>query len=276
MKTRFKPVALTFHGSSFKVTHPKQFGLLNIPLPTSALEQVLEFSWKMTFGKQGQHRAYRTGGSEIRTDLMVFRDVYRGKLGEVAFYYYCQQRPRVQQLSHIDFSCSGKGIWDCADFIVNDEHHISIKTTKDFGNLLYLEAKDWEIDLLQHKAIYKPNQHDQSKNRGIYDYFFLCRVKSNIDAIIHQISQEPQPATLDDLKLKLFRILKLQKPKLDIAGYISNSDLYQVLQQETFLLQAGTFVGKSAKPQDAENYYVQSGCMRPLMPWGSRPIQRSA
>ena len=276
MKMRFKPVALNFYGGSFKVTHPKKFGLLNIPLPSATLEQVLEFSWNMTFGQKGQHRAHRTGGSEIRSDLMVFRDVYRGKLGEVAFYYYCQQRHGVQQLSEIDFSCSATGIWDCADFIVNDKHHISIKTTKDFGNLMYLEAKDWDIDSHQQKAVYKPNQHDPNKNHGIYDYFFLCRVKSNIDAIIHQISQQPTPTALEDLKLKLFRILKQQKPQLDIAGYISNRDLLQVMQQARFLLPAGTFVGKSAKPQDAENYYIQSGCMRPLRPWGYRPVQRSA
>lgn len=276
MKTIFKPVALTPYGRCFKVNHPKPFGHLNVPVDAFALHEVLDFSWKMTFGKQGQHRTYRKGGSEIRSDLMVFRDVYRGKLGEVAFYNYCQQRPRVQQLSNIDFSCSATGIWDRADFIVNNEHHISIKTTKDFGNLLLLEAKDWGIDLDHQKAVYKPNQYDDHKNKGVYDYFFLCRVRSVIDAIIHQLSQEQQAISFRDLKQKLFQPLKQQKPRLDIAGYISNNDLFHILQQETFLLQAGTYVGKSAKQQDAENYYVQSGCMRQLMPWGFRPVQRSA
>lgn len=222
------------------------------------LEQAFLFSWNMTFGATGEHRSSRSGGQIIRNNLQKFFDVFLGKLGEVAFFNISKKRKMVNKITDIDYECYGLGKWDSSDFVINDQHHIAIKTTKHFGNLLLLEKKDWIIR--DGKAIYLPNQNSESK--GIYDFLFFSRVKTNIHDLIKQINFS-KDIDISDLKNIFFnQILGKVSVDLEVVGYVKNINLVKMIEEEYILPQNSILNGKTK--MDATNYYLQSGFFREI------------
>lgn len=215
--------------------------------------RVLEFSWSMTFGATGEHRSFRSGGQYMRSDLETFIDVFIGKLGEVAFFNMCLQRPCVKHITEVDYACYGKGQWDSADFIINQQYHIAIKTTKHFGHLLLLEQKDWSTTAGQ--AIYLPNQHAQSK--GKYDFLFFSRVKTNIKALFKNVHLQKQSITVNDKTAILSQLRVKLLIALEVVGYVDNATLAYIIDEKYILPQNATLNGKTR--MDASNYYLQSG-----------------
>lgn len=222
------------------------------------LEQAFLFSWNMTFGAEGEHRSFRSGGQLIRNDLQKFCDVFIGKLGEVAFFNIFKKRKLVDQITNIDYECYGLGKWDSSDFIINNQYHIAVKTTKHFGNLLLLEEKDWTV--ANGRAIYLPNQKAESK--GIYDFLFFSRVKTNI----HMLLKDPdfsKTTEINDLKNIFFnQIIHTISVDLEVVGYVLNTDLVRIIEEEYILPQNSTLNKRTR--MDASNYYLQSGFFKKI------------
>ena len=116
------------------------------------------------------------------------------------------------------------GVWDTFDFQILNKH-LSVKSTKHFGNLILLETKDWSED-----GEYLPNI---DKDNYIYDFHILVRTKANND-----------------------------KWEYDIPGFITNQDLKEVIKQKLILPKTSLLNGKVR--MDAENYYIQSGDLRKI------------
>ena len=224
----------------------------------SDLSQAFLFSWQMTFGRKGEHRSTRSGGQLARDHVRKFCDIFLGKLGEVAFFNLCQQRNKSQTISPIDYECYTLGKWDSADFIINDQYHIAIKTTKHFGNLLLLEYKDWCVQ--QNQAIYLPNVDAESK--GKYDYLFFSRVKTNLSELLKNISFSHEQS-IDDIHTLFFNhIFHKVNVALEVVGYISNQDLVTLMKDDYILPQHAILNGNTV--MDAKNYYLQSGFFKPF------------
>ena len=119
----------------------------------------------MTFGKEGEHRKYRSGGSNVRRNGEVFCDTFQGKLAE--YYVY-------QSLANMKINCPEPGIetwnlgkWDDEDFLVNQKL-VNVKSMAYFSNLLLLETSDWDKT-----GLYIPN-------KKFYDYFVVVRMRPDI------------------------------------------------------------------------------------------------
>lgn len=171
-------------------------------------------------------------------------------MGEVAFYRWCKNRGK-SEISEIDFDCFDLGKWDSSDFILtkknNNKLKVAVKTTKDFGNLLLLEVKDWQVIKTEtkHEAIYIPNKDKDC--RGFYDYIVLCRVKTNL-----QIN--PQSLTEDSLEV----MAKSLEVKLQVVGMIENKELAEIINSGKYKIYQGDTLNQSTI-MDADNYYIQSG-----------------
>lgn len=167
-------------------------------------------------------------------------------MGEVAFYRWCKNRGK-SEISEIDFDCFDLGKWDSSDFILTDNNNekikVAVKTTKDFGNLLLLEVKDWCVK--ENKAIYIPNQ--DKDGRGFYNYIVLCRVKTNLKI-------NPQSLTEDSLEI----MAKSLEVKLQVVGMIGNKELVEIINSGKYKIYQGDTLNKSTI-MDADNYYIQSG-----------------
>ena len=103
---------------------------------------MLEFAHAMTFGKSGEHRKYRSGGSHLRKNGKIFCDTFQGKLAE----FFVNK-----ELTRMSINCpkpsieeQGLGVWDDEDFSIKNTL-INVKSMAFFSNLLLLETKDWDI-----------------------------------------------------------------------------------------------------------------------------------
>jgi hypothetical protein len=250
---------LTESNNNYEVNSKVPFGHgTKAEFSTHDLEKAFLFSWNMTFGAIGEHRSHRSGGQLIRNNLQKFCDVFIGKLGEVAFFNLSKKRKKVHKITEVDYECYQLGKWDSSDFIINYQYHIAIKTTKHYGNLLLLEEKDWIVR--DGKAIYLPNQNSESK--GIYDFLFFSRVKTDIHDLIKQ-EDFSKDIDINDLKSYFFnQIMKAVSVSLEVVGYISNEDLVKIIEEDYTLPQNSILNGRTK--MDASNYYIQSGFFRKI------------
>ena len=125
------------------INKKKDFNPIGLIDPSS-VKEAFDFSMDMTFNEKGEHRAYRSGGRQIReTHGKQFPDVFQGKLGEFGVYQYLKKY--YERLSKPDLETYKKGIWETADFDINGKI-TQVKSTKFFGNLLLLETKNYHKD----------------------------------------------------------------------------------------------------------------------------------
>lgn len=228
-------------------------GFMVIPTYENIIN-IVNFGWNMTFGQRGEHRHQRSGGTIERENLAIFKDVINGKFGELAFYKYCEGQ--VSNITTIDLECYGLGKWDRSDFEVTFNSHtysIAIKTTKFFGNLLLLETKDWQIK--EGKSCYIPNGAN-----GFYDFIVFCRVQSNLEQIVQEVEKNGNDSS--DLVQQILGKLTV---KTEVVGHINNYDLVSAITNEHRINKGDYLVGsKQDTKMDADNYYIQSGCMRKM------------
>jgi hypothetical protein len=105
-------------------------------------------------------RENRSGGTYVRSIDQISQDTMRGKVAEVAIKNFLEKNPLNVNNLELDFGVYGRGTWDDADIIINN-NKISIKSAKWFSKWLLLETKD--ID------------------RGdIYDYYILVLVNRDL------------------------------------------------------------------------------------------------
>ncbi|MDA9564568.1 hypothetical protein N9S02_01305 [Alphaproteobacteria bacterium] len=192
----------------------------------------------MTFGKIGEHRNYRSGGTHYRKNGEIFCDTFQGKLAEFFFF---------DLLTKLEVNCPKpeterwhKGKWDDQDFIINNKV-ISIKSMASFSNLLLLETKDWDLE-----GIYIPNQKK-------YDLFVVVRIKPDVKSVFK--SKRILYSNILDKK-DIEDTIKEIKFEADIPGFVTHRQLVWAIKEKHILPQGAMLNGR--KKMDAENYYILS------------------
>lgn len=81
-----------------------------------------------------------------RADWEIFRDDFRGKLGEVALKnYIIRNIPNATFTGEIDYDVTPRGQWDITDLIVNDRY-INVKSIRGGSRFLLIETKRYNAD----------------------------------------------------------------------------------------------------------------------------------
>lgn len=238
--------------NNYFITSRKNFNKIGLFKPET-IQKVFDFAYDMTYG-EGEHRNYRSGGSERRKKGKQFINTFQGKLSELAVFnqFHQNNREAYNKLSDPDFDVYELGKWD--DFDITLENiKFSIKSTKFYGNLLLLETKDWN-----ESGEYLPNKNIDTNCS--YDYFVLVRIKPDGEKIM---TSHNLLASNEDLKKDfLFSVISSEAWEYDIAGYITHKDLTQIIKDKFILPKSSMLNGKIK--MDAENFYVQSGDMKDL------------
>lgn len=214
------------------------------------IEKAFDFAYGMTFGADGYHRSYRTGGIKRRHNRQIFADTFQGKLGEFALYSTLQESGI--DVEKPDVSMYGKGLWDHSDLNYN-HFKISIKSTKSFGQLMLLEAADWTAD-----ALYIPNI---GTGNEIYDFFVLVRIEQfATDFIKHGQTYES-----NEVKARLKQTFLQQNFTYDIPGCMSRKTLIALIEKG-YIVKQGDYINKYSHGNrlDANNYYIQAGNLFPI------------
>ena len=223
-------------GHNFSIPKTKKF--IPTQIERNYVNETLDFAYAMTFGKDGEHRKYRSGGSHTRKNGEVFCDTFQGKLAEYFVY---------QELISIGVGCPkpdiekwGLGRWDDEDFSINDKL-INVKSMAFFSNLLLLETKDWD-----ETGKYIPNNKS-------YDYFFVVRIKPELKKEFRNQGM----LNSDDISFERIKsIFEKHSFFADIPGYVTNSFLKEKIQEKQ-ILPKGSMLNERIK-MDAENFYILS------------------
>ena len=104
-----------------------------------------------------------------REDWEIFRDDFRGKLGEVALRKHIEANiPTARISTDIDYSVTPRGQWDITDLVVNGKY-ISVKSINGNSHFLMIEQKRYNSDGTHR---YKNNDGSDIK----VDFYVLVRV----------------------------------------------------------------------------------------------------
>ena len=223
-------------GHNFSIPTTKKF--IPTQIERNYVNETLDFAYDMTFGKDGEHRKYRSGGSHTRKNGEVFCDTFQGKLAEYFVY---------QELISIGVDCPkpdiekwGLGKWDEEDFSINNKL-INVKSMAFFSNLLLLETKDWD-----ETGKYIPNNKS-------YDYFFVVRIKPELKKEF----RNQRMLYSDDISFERIKsVFEKQSFFADIPGYVTNSFLKEKIQEKQILPKGSILNGRIK--MDAENFYILS------------------
>jgi len=224
------------NGHDFFIPMNKRFNPTEIE--KDYVNQTLYFAYDMTFGKEGEHRKYRSGGTHRRKNGEIFCDTFQGKLAE---YFVYQKMIDMQINCHEpDTERWELGTWDDADFSINHKL-ISVKSMAFFSNLLLLETKDWD-----EKGTYIPNNKS-------YDYFVVVRVKPELKK---EFRMQRMLYSNDISMSKIKSVLEKLKFLADIPGYVTKTFLKEKIQEKQILPKGAMLNGRIE--MDAENYYIVS------------------
>lgn len=178
----------------------------------------------MTFSKSEVFKCYQFAQDMIgnhnpnmimeRRDWEIFRDDFRGKLGEVALKKTIQsQFPNLNITTDIDYSVTPQGQWDITDLVICDRY-INVKSIKGKSRFLLVEKKRYNDD-------------------GTYCYTNADNQPVQVDAyILVRVSIEPEITWLD-MKYKNVEELKNPKPNCtriitaEILGGITHTDFWE-------------------------------------------------
>lgn len=237
---------LDANNNSFYLTDKTSFRRDGI-LKSATIEKVFDFAYDMAFTAKGQHRSNRSGGSYNRKNGEIFANTFQGKIAECAA---CNYFYKFDTTVYPDFSTHSLGVWDSVDLTVLQKE-IAVKSTKHFGQLLLLETKDWNS-----KGQYIPNIDNGTST---YDAIFLIRMKPSCEDIL----KTRRLLYSDAINREMLKDIVLsQEWEYNFVGYITNDDLMYIINNQYVLPKGALLNGKT--PMDAENYYVQSGCMRKI------------
>lgn len=209
------------------------------------IKEAFEFSYLMTFGKSGEHRNYRTGGTHRRRNGEIFANTFQGKLCEFAIY---QELNEKHEINKPDLSVYELGKWDSWDFQI-DGKNVSIKSTKSFGQLLLLETKDWTST-----GGYIPNGNET------YHFTFLVRLKNDPESIMRQ-NRVYFSDYLD--RTVLWQLFEKNDWAYDVPRYITHEELVFLINNG-YVIQKGDLLNGKTR-MDAENYYCYLSDMHPLI-----------
>ena len=209
----------------------------NIFINNENKRQCFEFAYLMAFKEKHNPHSFGSKKDEhIRKKIEIFRDAFQGKLAEVGFYnFYKDRKEFLEPLPEPNFEIWNRGKWEDTDFEIktkNKTYRISIKSTKHYGNLLMLEKERYDS---------KGNYLEGVKKKKVkHDLIFLVRVMGT-DSFIYQNEK-----ILNDNSL-------FDKIKIEITGYITNSQFIEIIKKNQFL-PAGVILG--GQPLKVDNYYI--------------------
>ena len=238
---------------SYYINCKKDFDYYHI-FPTEQIIKCLNFAFSMTFGKEGEQRAYRSGGKKKRELFEIFKNTFHGKLAEFGFYNSYTEKYHDIDITEPDLHCWKLGRWDLTDFQIkynNQIFNIAIKSTNSYSNLLLLETKDWTND-----GIYVPNSIE-------FDRIVLVRINSYLN-YDYLIKWNKGGFILNPHFLEVIESGVCQYINYDIAGFITIKDLRKIIAKEQIIKQDYKLNGKTKI--DADNYYIQAGNLREWTP----------
>ncbi len=187
--------------------------------------------------------------------LEIFLNAFHGKLAEFGICRIFQSKQINIPLPNLDIYKLGK--WDNYDFNINQKM-LSVKSSAYYSNLLLLETKTYT------------EVNDKQNNLLKFDYHIFCRIfpheqARDIYKSIHPISEKDLQQNLDPQKLKetLFRCI-MKKRMLDIPGYITKSDLEEVIIKYRHIIYQNNYLNKCSdnNKMDVNNYYVLAKDLR--------------
>lgn len=150
-----------------------------------------------------------------RDDWEIFRDDFRGKLGEVALRKYILSNiPGVTIEGDIDYGVTPLGQWDITDLLV-DGKSINVKSVKQRSNFLMIETKRYTDD---GHYTYKNNNGEEV----IVDAYVLVRVTVEPDMSITTMGY----TEVEQLKQK-------HSISAEILGGISHEDFWDKKHKAT-------------------------------------------
>lgn len=231
--------------SVYKTNNKKGYSPAAV-LEKSYVKDTFDFAYSMSYGAEGQHRRYRTGGKKNRENNQIFSDAFQGKLAEYAIYNTFINNNIT--LEKPDMDIYGLGIWDNSDFKYNYKK-ISVKSTKFYGQLMLLESQDWNEE-----GLYIPNLGTENE---CYDYFILVRIYPFADEIM---KKNRIYYSSNIRREQLEQILLSKKFTYDIPGYMTRSGLEWIIQNG-YVIKQGNYINRFADNNklDANNYYIQAG-----------------
>lgn len=210
------------------------------------------FNFALEMAEGELHREFRTGGEKNRKKNEVFINTLQGKLSEFFVQNVLYQNGITS--INIDTGVYSRGEWDAVDLIVNtpmnNTKKITIKSTKNFGNLMLLERNDW-------------NESAEYKHNGInneYDYFILVRVKFELEKEL-KAKRMFYSEVLEKEELKKIYYDQIDKNNIqfDIPGFLYKSNIQKVILNRQLIEKGHTLNRETV--MDADNYYVQAGNM---------------
>lgn len=189
-----------------------------------------------------------TNKFSIRKIRNLYAHTFQGKIAEYVVYYCLRQYGF--EVEEPDLGVFGENIWDNVDIDCNGRH-ISIKSTKERGQLLLLEKGDWND-----QGCYIPNINDGGK-MAQYDYHMLVRVRPSCEDIL----RNNRILYGSELPEEVIDILLNQSWEYCMPRYISRDELIYLIQNN-FVIKAGSYFNKTK--MDADNYYVKAYDMHEL------------
>ena len=233
---------IDLENNTYQIEYKRQF-TPHIVLSQDIIQTCFNFANQMTFARMGEHRDHRTGGNHRRKRMEIFADTFQGKIAEFGFYEFYKDRCDITEP---DMSVLGLGEWDSADFSVNGVQ-VAVKSTKRFGNLLLLEAQDWDED-----GNYIPNR---GIGNEMYHFIFLVRVSSSCSDILKQ-NRLLYSDSLDEENV--YGLITDETWSVEITGYITHNEFVNdVIGTNQIIPRNARLNGSTII--DANNYYVEAG-----------------
>lgn len=226
-------------------------------------KKCFDFAYDMSYGNAGEHRDHRNGGIAHRENGQIFVNTFQGKMAEYAVYRYLKSKNIQVELP--DLETYSLGQWDLFDLECKNKH-ISVKSTKSFGQLLLLEERDWNWN-----GEYVPNLQSGTDK---YDYTILVRFQPNAEALMKKnglLNQRDEEIS-GNIKNLLWECFGNQEWGYDFAGFIFYSELVKMIRQNRIIPQNALVNGKTK--MDATNYYFQAGNMHALFELYTRDVQQ--
>jgi hypothetical protein len=194
-------------------------------LKAESILKCLNFATEMAYGN-GHHKSQSFGGkSHERNSSEIFINTFQGKIAELAVYNQLSNL-KIKPDKNPEFEIWGKGKWEDCDFTLKNETlRCSVKSTKDFGNLLLLEKEKYNEkgEFLETEDL-KPRH---------YDFTFLVRV-----------------AGIKDNDPKSY--MQKNSIETEVVGFLSHQNFLEVIAQNQFI-KKGIRLGI---PLIVDNYYV--------------------
>ena len=242
-------------GKNVKISKKKTFSPDGI-FKKETIVSVFTFAYQMTFGGKGEHRDHRTGGKHRRQNGEIFANTFQGKLAEcAASNLFCSI---FGIIILPDFSVHGLSVWDSQDLLVNGKK-ISIKSSKNYGNLLLLETNDFDQSG-RYLPTYNKGVESGKNDSGIYDFIIMIRIDPSCEKLFKESRIFYEDDIIADELRRLYNQMCNMTWSYEYTGFITLEDLKELISSGKNVIHQGDILNGTIF--DADNYYIQAGDLR--------------